>query len=143
MSKDLVNKKYILYRILDANINRLQEGLRVCEDSARFILNNYYLSRKFKNLRHYLNRVHMDLPLEKKILMKARDTEKDVGKESTYYEMQRNNFRDIIFANLQRVKESLRVLEEFSKLIDKSISEKYKRIRYEVYRIEKKIALSI
>jgi thiamine-phosphate pyrophosphorylase len=139
----LADKINFLYRILDANINRTLEGLRVCEDTMRFVWNNYYLSRKLKNLRHRLNKIIKKMELNKKILLKARDTEKDIGKKSSFDELQRKDFKDILFANLQRVKESLRVLEEFSKIIDKRIAQEYKEIRYEVYKIEKKIALSI
>jgi len=41
---------------------------------------------------------------------------------------------------MQRVKESARVLEEFSKLIDRKVSVGFKNIRYGIYEIEKKIA---
>jgi thiamine-phosphate pyrophosphorylase len=139
----LVNKINFLYRILDANINRALEGLRVCEDTTRFVLNDYYLSRKLKNLRHRLNKIIKKMDVDKKILLKARDTEKDIGKKSNSDELQRKDFRDVLFANLQRIKESLRVLEEFSKIIDKRIAQEYKNLRYEIYKIEKKIALSI
>ncbi|MCM8791755.1 MAG: thiamine-phosphate pyrophosphorylase [Candidatus Omnitrophica bacterium] len=144
MSSDSVNRINSVYRILDANINRTQEGLRVCEDTARFILNNYYFARKLKNIRHRLNTINTYyIDKSKKNLLKARNIEKDKGKESISQEMYRQNFKDILFANFRRVEESLRVLEEFSKLVDKSVAQKYKNIRYEIYGIEKKIALSI
>jgi thiamine-phosphate pyrophosphorylase len=130
-----------LYRILDANINRTQEGLRVCEEIARFILNNSSFTLQFKKLRHRLNSIIASLRIERKELIKYRDTKKDVGKKSIIQEMKRKDFKDILFVNLQRIKESLRVLEEFSKLIDKKMAERFKRMRYEVYNLEKKIAL--
>ena len=139
----MVNKINFLYRILDANINRALEGLRVCEDTMRFVLNNYYLALQLKNLRHRLNKIIIKMDRDKKMLLRARDIEKDIGKKSTSYELQRKNFKEVLFANLQRIKESLRVLEEFSKIIDKRISQEYKNLRYEIYKIEKKIALSI
>ena len=43
-----------LFRIIDANYNRAKEGLRVCEDIARFILNDKALSAGFKRARHTL-----------------------------------------------------------------------------------------
>ena len=39
-------------RIIDANLNRMGEGLRVLEDAARFLLNNAVLSEELKTLRH-------------------------------------------------------------------------------------------
>jgi hypothetical protein len=46
---------------------------------------------------------------------------------------------DIYYANSQRVKESIRVLEEFAKLRNKQVAEKLKKLRYRVYALEKKI----
>ncbi|MFC1594778.1 hypothetical protein ACFL38_05570 [Candidatus Omnitrophota bacterium] len=44
-----------MLRILDANINRAKEGLRVCEDEARFILNDARYSRQLKSVRHKIS----------------------------------------------------------------------------------------
>ena len=45
-----------LYRIIDANFNRSKEGLRVCEDMARFVWDDKILSVALKNIRHDLNK---------------------------------------------------------------------------------------
>ena len=63
----------------------------------------------------------------------------DVGKKIFVNELKRENFKDIFFANIQRVKESVRVLEEFAKLRQKSAALKLKKIRYALYELEKKI----
>ena len=44
---------------------------------------------------------------------------------------------DLLYANSQRVKESLRVLEEFAKLVNIKAAEKLKRLRYAAYEVEK------
>jgi thiamine-phosphate pyrophosphorylase len=75
--------------------------------------------------------------------MAARGSDRDVGKEIYGRELKRKNIRDIFFANMQRIKESVRVLEEFTKLIDTASAIKFKRIRYEVYGIEKRTFLKI
>ncbi len=41
-------------RILDANLNRAREALRVVEDYARFVLNDDALCGELKQLRHDL-----------------------------------------------------------------------------------------
>lgn len=41
-------------RILDANLNRAREALRVMEDIARFALNDAALSGELKAIRHDL-----------------------------------------------------------------------------------------
>ncbi|MBM2832289.1 MAG: hypothetical protein HW414_1341, partial [Dehalococcoidia bacterium] len=43
-----------MQRIIDANLNRLAEGLRVLEDVARFVLNNEPLDQELMALRHQL-----------------------------------------------------------------------------------------
>ena len=44
-------------RIIDANVNRIGEGLRVLEDVGRLMLNSSNLSQRLKNLRHELVRI--------------------------------------------------------------------------------------
>jgi len=39
-------------RIIDANTNRLKEGLRVCEDIFRFILKRQKYRAQLKEIRH-------------------------------------------------------------------------------------------
>lgn len=135
MSRDL-NKRIL--RIIDANLNRLIEGVRVCEEIMRFILEEKNLTKKFKRLRHKISSVINSIPVSKEGLIDARDILKDIGKISIKPELKREDWRDIFFANLSRIKESIRVLEEFSKLLDKKIALDFKKIRYDFYEIEKK-----
>ncbi len=130
-----------VYRIIDANINRAKEGLRVCEEVTRFILNNRNLTAEFKEIRHRIDRVLKRLPLKK--LLRDRESLKDVGKQLYAGEIKREGCQDIFFANIQRVKESLRVLEEFTKLINKTIAVEFKKLRYDIYEIEKRAAAKI
>ena len=53
-------------------------------------------------------------------------------------EMKRRGLADIFAANMERVKESLRVLEEIFKLIDGKSSSRFCSLRFKVYAIEKK-----
>ena len=41
-----------IYRIIDANRNRIGEGLRFLEDVARFILDDGDISEQLKSMRH-------------------------------------------------------------------------------------------
>ena len=127
-----------LYRILDANFNRSKEALRVLEDVARFFLNDESLTRQYKTARHDLTESVGLLKI--KNLIAAREVERDVGKETSLSELKRTKFEDIFLANSQRLKESIRVLEEFSKLISAAGAERFKQLRYKVYVLEKKAA---
>lgn len=118
------------------------EGLRVCEEVARFILNNQSLTSKLKEIRHKINAILKRLPRKTELLC-ARDSQKDVGRDIYINELRRSNYQDIFFANIQRVKESIRVLEEFSKLMDKKTAIEFKRLRYGIYGLEKRAAEKI
>ena len=131
----------LIYRILDANLNRATEGMRVCEEVVRFIINDRQLTAQFKNSRHQFFKL-FDLLMREKFI-KKRDSEQDVGRNLLRGELKRNDYQEIFFANMQRVKESIRVLEEFYKLIDLKVVIKLKRIRYRAYEIEKKVALKL
>jgi len=126
-----------ILRIIDANLNRLKEGLRVCEDICRFILNDRALSRNYKDIRHKISEAQ-EKCLSAKNIIQTRDILKDVGKKSIKLEFKRKDFNDIFIANIQRVKESLRVVEEFNKLFDKNAAEQFKGLRYKIYELEKK-----
>ena len=124
-------------RLIDANLNRSREGLRVCEDVSRFILNDRAMTRSFKSLRHKLKEIYGFCERDYD-LFSARDVKKDIGKKTHKTEAARRNVSDIFAANIQRVKESLRVLEESFKLIDAKLSERFKKIRFNVYGLETK-----
>ncbi|MDP3791950.1 MAG: thiamine-phosphate pyrophosphorylase [Candidatus Omnitrophota bacterium] len=128
-----------LYRIIDANFNRSREGLRVCEEVARFVWNCPTLTKDLKMARHSISSILKDAPATVKILSASRDSANDVGRCGvSKSEMNRITYADIFSANIQRVKESLRVLEEFFKLVDKKGSAKFTNLRFKIYEIEKK-----
>jgi len=126
-----------ILRIIDANLNRLLEGLRVCEEIMRFIVLDKNLTLRFKNLRHDLTGLTKKWKIKDGQLLGSRDSLADIGKPSIKEELKRQDYQDIFFANIQRAKESARVLEEFSKLKNKRVSAGFKDIRYRLYQIEK------
>jgi len=126
-----------LYRIVDANFNRAKEGLRVCEDICRFVYDEMNQTHQWKDLRHRLTTVVSSFGLKK--IVQSRNVQGDVGKATTRTELKRNQVADIFYANSQRVKESIRVLEEFAKLLNKTKVRELKKIRYQIYALERKI----
>lgn len=124
------------YRIIDANINRSKEGLRVCEEISRFHLNNKGISQKIKRLRHEITHIIKASKLKTPMLLAGRDSSKDIGKTSCLYS-KKKSFKQIFLSNTQRVKEALRVLEEFLKLFDTLASKKIQKLRFDVYDLEK------
>lgn len=122
-----------LFRVIDANLNRLREGIRVVEDIIRYKDNNKELSSQLKLLRH---RARIKETLE---ILKERDSVNDVLRSTIKSELNRTDISSIIIANFKRAEESARVLEELFKLYSTEYSENFKYIRYELYRLEKEI----
>jgi hypothetical protein len=126
-----------IFRIIDANFNRSREGLRVCEEIARFVLNSKKLTEELKSARHRISTIKKGVGAISGALISSRDVEGDVTKWSNIRaRTKRASCADIYTANIQRAKESLRVLEEFFKLMDEKTSKKFSRIRFFVYEIE-------
>lgn len=117
-------------RLIDANLNRLREGIRVVEDIFRYVDNNKEVATKLKNLRHLARTENYYKLLE------TRDVKNDVLRESIKSEQNRDNLNSILIANFKRAQESARVLEEFTKLTSIKDSENFKYIRYELYNLE-------
>jgi hypothetical protein len=123
-----MNESYL--RLIDANLNRLREGIRVVEDIFRYVYNDKQTALKLKELRH-LSR--LDNYIE---LLETRDVKNDVLRSSIKSEQNRSDLNSILIANFKRAQESSRVLEEFCKLISIEDSETFKFIRYELYNLE-------
>ncbi|MFA5105267.1 MAG: thiamine phosphate synthase [Candidatus Margulisiibacteriota bacterium] len=126
-------------RIIDANTNRLMEGLRVIEEVARFVLDDKKLTEKIKSLR---GRVKEGIKLIGKgdDLLGKRDSVSDVGKNMyPVSESERPDISSIITSNIKRAEEAARVLEEFGKLANKEAGRIFKLIRFELYDIEKQL----
>jgi len=126
-------------RIIDANLNRIGEGLRVLEEYARLALNDDRMTRLLKNMRHHLIRnVNPALQLK---LLKARDAAGDVGAGMKVVgEKNQRNTVETIVANARRVQESFRVMEEMAKAPELDLeTENYEKERFDLYTIEKEL----
>jgi thiamine-phosphate pyrophosphorylase len=130
MTKEEIAK---LQRIVDANLNRLKEGLRVLEDLQRYFFDDPDYSSRFKALRHRLQQAYNTERL------RFRDIENDVSKGTTESERRRERISDLMIANFSRAEESARVLEEIFKLLQPELSGVFKEIRYELYALEKEL----
>jgi thiamine-phosphate pyrophosphorylase len=125
-----------ILRIIDANVNRISEGLRVLEDVARFVVEDVELSRQLKTIRHQLNSSMEEIGLH---VIGTRDAEGDVGANFDVIHDHRD-LSSIIRANAKRAQEGIRVLEELSKLpgLKALLSTPVlKEARYKIYALEK------
>ena len=90
-------------RIIDANANRLKEGLRVCEEVARFILENRSLTRKLKGIRHSIDAI-IKKKFSKYELLSQRDSSSDIGRIIYGKELKRNSLADIFLLTCNAAK---------------------------------------
>jgi thiamine-phosphate pyrophosphorylase len=127
-------------RILDACANRAREALRVVEDYCRFVLEDRLLSGELKRLRHDLAEVLRELPTH--LLLEGRETLRDVGTTlSTPAEQQRSSLSAVVQANLKRLQEALRSLEEYGKLRSSTLGQALEALRYRSYTLERVLVL--
>ncbi|WP_051037932.1 hypothetical protein [Thalassoporum mexicanum] len=123
-----------IYRILDANLDRAREGLRVIEEWCRFGLEDRQLSAECKDLRQQLAQWHSAE------IKAARNTPEDPGTNQSHAQEERRlNIESVLSANCSRIQEALRVLEEYSKLIDPQMAKSFKQTRYRAYTLETQI----
>jgi len=121
-------------RIIDANLNRLTEGLRVVEDVVRFGLDRPGLLRSVRALRTRVGRGTRKL---RRRVIAGRDSEADPGRGDRFDRTKRDNLADVVMANFKRAQESCRVLEETLKVEDPKLGAKLKQARFRLYDLEK------
>ncbi|HLO88617.1 MAG TPA: thiamine phosphate synthase [Nostocaceae cyanobacterium] len=121
----------VIHRILDANLDRAREGLRIIEEWCRFGLNHAQFAAECKQMRQEIGSWHTSE------LRAARDTLGDPGTNLTHpQEEQRTDIASLLHANFARVQEAMRVLEEYGKLHHAEMGKSFKQMRYQVYTLE-------
>ena len=120
-----------IYQIIDANLDRAREGLRVLEDWARFGLGKGGYVERIKNFRQILGKNHLE------VYKQSRNHIEDKCKGLSHQEqINRKTSEQIISSNSGRIQEALRVIEEFSRLHNHELSKIASEIRYEIYTLE-------
>ncbi len=143
-----------LLRIIDANLNRCSEGLRVLEDAARFVLNDTQLGQRLRTLRHDLARQTDSIRTD---LLSQRDSEYDVGRayppfrpsdtsETARETLRLQDLTEVVTSNAKRAEEALRVMEELARLPALSStldSGRFAGTRFELYTLERDLVSRI
>ena len=126
-----------ILRIIDANCNRIAEGLRFLEDTARFLLNDAELTRRLKTMRHNMVKT---LSQFGPALISERKAAADVGTGTEI--SHRQDLLSLVTANARRVEEALRVAEELSKLpslSSKLRSKDFETARFNLYTLQQEL----
>jgi thiamine-phosphate pyrophosphorylase len=130
-----------LLRVVDANANRALEGLRVCEDLARFYLDSARLFARCRRLRHAIAAAVRGLPMPLEALVRARASGGDVGRRARGGVSP--SVERTLLMNLQRTKESLRVLEECARIVAPTRTAAFQRLRFRTYGVERELVLAL
>lgn len=120
--------------MIDANINRVSEGLRVLEDISRFYFDDENKAKEIRSMKHKLRKLFDD-----DVLIQYRSVETDVGVAVSQQSKvdQKHSIRQVLVANCKRCQEGLRSLEESLKAISYYNEAKTcEAIRYFVYQLE-------
>jgi len=130
-----------ILRVLDANANRALEGLRVCEDIARFCLEAPASVRRLRALRHGLSAQLRRLPVSGAALVQSRDARRDIGRR--FRASRARSVEHLLLMNLQRAKEALRVLEESARLVAPHRASRFQRLRFGLYDAERYLLIGL
>jgi len=132
----------VVLRILDANMNRAREALRVMEEFARFGLEDAVLSRDAKSLRHDLAG---SVPAEvARGQVARRDIVGDVGcNVRTASEYRRSDASDVLRAAARRLSEALRAIEEYGKTVDVGFAAAVEQLRYRAYDLDRRLERTV
>ena len=130
-----------LWRMIDANANRVREGLRVCEDLVRLCLGSEAGFRRVRALRYAVSRQLTALPIAREALLRARDTRQDPGRRSRPSTIR--SAPQLLIINLQRAKEGLRVLEDSARVVAPPAVTGFQTLRFRVYDLERDLLLGL
>jgi thiamine-phosphate pyrophosphorylase len=128
-------------RLVDANANRALEGLRVCEELIRFHWEWRSGFARLRRLRHGIARAVNQLPVTPVELVGARESGRDVGRRAPASGVR--SVEHLLLINFQRAKESLRTLEECSRLVAPRRTAAFQRLRFQVYDAERDTLLHL
>jgi thiamine-phosphate pyrophosphorylase len=124
----------IIYRILDANLDRAREAIRTIEEWCRFGLEDLDLCDRCKQMRQELAQWHREE------FRRARNTPDDPATGLSHAnEVSRADVQSVLRANMGRLQEALRVLEEYGKVVDPNLGAAMKQLRYQVYTLESQL----
>jgi thiamine-phosphate pyrophosphorylase len=126
-------------RIVDANLNRLAEGLRVIEDVCRLALGDRRLLASVRTLRERVGRETRAL---RRGVILHRASGSDPGRPARFDRGRRTGLEDVLVANLKRCEEAARTLEEVLKIDDAGLAARLKAVRFRLYAIEKRAVLA-
>ncbi|MDP3723341.1 MAG: hypothetical protein Q8R91_07585 [Candidatus Omnitrophota bacterium] len=135
------NGRRAVLRVVDANANRALEGIRVCEEIVRFHLESPRVFGAIRSLRHAIARTVRALPVSAAELVESRASRQDIGRRASASRV--DSLERLLLINCQRAKESLRTLEECTRLIAPMQTAAFQRLRFRLYGVERDLLRAV
>ncbi|HPP66371.1 MAG TPA: hypothetical protein PKX05_00470, partial [bacterium] len=124
-----------LLRIIDANFNRVREGLRVIEDILRFSSSGNNFQAQLREIRHLFTFSYIkyfgSIPITKRNILE------DIGKNNPPYRAKTS--KEIVLRNFLRIEEGIRSIEECSAVVCPQSTHIWQELRFKIYAIEKRV----
>lgn len=122
-------------QIIDANLNRVREALRVVEDIIRFSTTDKTFQAMLREIRHsftfsYIKYFGM-LPITKRSVVS------DAGRKNLPYKTK--TIKEILLRNFLRIEEGIRCIEECSSFLCPESTPIWQRLRFRIYAIEQQV----
>jgi thiamine-phosphate pyrophosphorylase len=121
-------------QVIDVNLNRLSEGLRIIEETTRFYFKD---QKKLAIIRKLKQELWQNFSETRKKAIWARKSEHDLGRDASFDIHKRGNLVDMLTANFKRCQEAARVLEEIFKISNPTQAKFFKNLRFIIYDLEK------
>lgn len=135
-----VSRRAVL-RLVDANANRALEATRVCEDVVRLHWGDMRGYRRVRTLRHAIGQAVRTFPVPVQDLLRARATRRDPGRQAKASRVA--SLDHLLLMNFQRAKESLRTLEECSRVVAPARTRRFQALRFRTYEVERDLLLRL
>jgi thiamine-phosphate pyrophosphorylase len=127
-------------RVVDVNLNRLAEALKVVEDLCRFELDDRQLVREVRRMRAQFQKAAGWL---RRHVLPFRASRTDLGRAGRFDRTPRSRPDDVLRANLKRIQESARILEEMTRLDYRELFPEFKALRFAAYDLELEVAARV
>lgn len=130
--------------MVDANLNRAKEGLRVAEDAARFVLGDHHLASRCRAIRHDLQKHVQSWGVPIHAIIAERDIDADTETGATVRNAtSRTGLGDLVGSSMSRAAEALRCIEDALRLIDPTgtHASHIEKLRFASYAVAKQLVL--
>ncbi len=134
-TSSVFSRSSAIWRVLDANVNRAREGLRIIEDTARFVIEDAAAAEALRGLRHGLDELVRG---HYRYLLAARNVARDPGR-SNPAKPYRGGVRALLAANFKRCEEAFRVFEEYGRVISPRAIRRAQMLRFKIYQWEARL----